>query len=204
MYLCRLILDPLHKQCRRDLADPYEMHRTLVRAVVVNDADSPPRLLWRQEMMPGNRTTLLVQSPVEPMWNKAFAPGALLMADQKAFSPEQIVQARQRFRFRLVANPTVTRKGKRYGLMRAEEQLDWLTRQGERNGFAVQDCIRAFSYRLGTHQRKEGGHRITVQAVSFEGVLRPLDASALAQTLTSGIGHAKALGLGLLSLAPEE
>ncbi len=204
MYLCRLFLDPLHKQCRRDLADPYEMHRTLVRAVVASDDDSPPRLLWRQEGAAGNRTMLLVQSPVEPMWDRAFAPGAILMEDQKAFNPEQIIHARQRFRFRLVANPTVTRQGKRYGLMREEDQLDWLARQGKRYGFAVQGCIRAFSYRLSTRQRKEGGHRMTVQAVGFEGVLTPLDASALAQALASGIGHAKALGLGLLSLAPEE
>lgn len=204
MYLCKLVLNPSHAQCRRDLADPYEMHSSLVRAVVQGEADTPPRLLWRQEGTSGDRAVLLVQSPVEPLWDRAFAPGALLDQEQRQFDPLHLVQSRQRFRFRLVANPTVTREGKRYGLGREEEQLAWLSRQGERNGFMVQGCVRASSNRLATRQRKGGGHRMVVQAAGFEGVLEVNDAVALAHVLSSGLGHAKALGLGLLSLAPAE
>lgn len=204
MYLCKLILNPSHTQCRRDLADPYEMHRSLVRAVVRGETDTPPRLLWRQEGTSGERAVLLVQSPVEPVWDRAFTPGALLDQEQRQFDPSQVAHSRQRFRFRLVANPTVTRQGKRYGLEREEEQLAWLARQGECNGFMVVGCVRSSSSRLATRQRKGGGHRMVVQAAGFEGVLEVCNASALSQALSSGLGHAKALGLGLLSLAPAE
>lgn len=204
MYLCRLTLNPMHAQCRRDLADPYEMHRSLVRAVVLGEEDTPPRLLWRQETTTQDSAVLLVQSPVEPEWDRALGPGALLAQEQRRFDPAQVVLARQRFRFRLVANPTVTRNGKRFGLTSEEDQLAWLARQGQRNGFEVLGCVRAAAYRLSTRQRKEGGHRMVVQAAGFDGVLKVCDAQALAQALANGLGHAKALGLGLLSLAPAQ
>ena len=49
MYLTRLTLDPRSAQARRDLADAYEMHRTLARAFVTDEHSSPVRFLWRLE-----------------------------------------------------------------------------------------------------------------------------------------------------------
>lgn len=202
LHLCKLVLDSRHAQCRRDLADPYEMHRTLVRAVVEDAEQSPPRLLWRQEETSGERAVLLVQSPVAPVWERAFAPGALLRVEQKSFEPEAVTRACRRYRFRLLANPTVTRQGKRFGLLREDEQLAWLARQGERGGFRVLGCVRSASFRIATRQRRAGGHHMVLQAAGFEGVLEARDAALLAGALSSGLGHAKSLGLGLLSLAP--
>src|SRR5690606_40235472 len=49
MYLTRLTLDPRSAQARRDLADAYEMHRTLARAFVADEHSAPARFLWRLE-----------------------------------------------------------------------------------------------------------------------------------------------------------
>ena len=70
MYLSRLTLDPRHPQVRRDLANPYEMHRTLAR-VHAPDAESPPRpFLWRLEAHPptAGSAMLLAQSAVGANW----------------------------------------------------------------------------------------------------------------------------------------
>lgn len=48
----------------------------------------------------------------------------------------------RRFRFRLRANPCVTRAGKRFGLMQSVDQECWLLRQGERYGFTLHQSER--------------------------------------------------------------
>jgi CRISPR-associated protein Cas6/Cse3/CasE subtype I-E len=103
-------------------------------------------------------------------------------------------------RWRVLANPTVTREGKRYGLTREEEQLAWIARQGERNGFSVLGCERGADERLQVRQGR-GGNRITLHTALFEGVLQTDSVELLRQGILNGFGHGKALGLGLLSLA---
>jgi CRISPR system Cascade subunit CasE len=205
MYLSRLRLNPADPNARRDLADAYEMHRTLAR-VYAPDADHPPaRFLWRQERNAAGwpEGTVLIQAAQPGRWNvlEESLPGYLQTIEaDKAVDLAALVQAGRRYRFRLQANPTVTREGKRHGLMKEEEQLDWLGRQGQRHGFEVIAAVRGASERLSARQK---GHRITVHSVLFDGLLQASgDAEALRSALTQGLGHAKSLGLGLFSLAP--
>lgn len=203
MYLTQLRLDPRHPAARRDLADPYDMHRTLVRAFVRDDKQAPPRFLWRLE--PGrdwHQPVVLVQSALAPDWSfLSSAPGYLQPAGDppsKTFEPQDLIQTGARCRFRLTANPTVTREGKRYGLVGENAQLAWLHRQGERLGFSVE--LGLVSGSLTVHGRKSGG-RVSLLQVVFDGVLQVRDGAALSQAVTAGIGHGKAFGCGLLSLA---
>jgi CRISPR system Cascade subunit CasE len=53
-----------------------------------------------------------------------------------------------------------------------------------------------------TVKQGKKGNRIAVHAVQFDGVLEATDKEAFRKTLVTGIGHAKALGLGMLSIAP--
>lgn len=204
MYLSKLTLDPRHPQARRDLADAYEMHRTLARAYAP-DADTPPqRFLWRLERSADSRASsiVLVQSAHPANWALLEAmPGyAEAVQPDKPVDLEKLIQPQRRYRFRLLANPTVTRQGKRLGLIREEEQLAWLGRQGERGGFTVLGCVRGAEDRLQVRQGKTG-HHITIQTALFEGVLQAENVALLRASLLNGLGHAKALGLGLLSLA---
>lgn len=201
MHLTRLRLDPRSAQVRRDLADPYDMHRTLVRAFVADDAKAPPRFLWRVEPA-GNRSepAVLVQSAHAADWSALAAqPGYLkLPAATKVVSLEQLLQPEARYRFRLFANPTVTREGRRYGLVSEDAQLAWLARQGERLGFAVEAGLVTDSDVL---TGRKGAMRISLQRACFEGILQILNVEALAGALSAGIGPGKAFGCGLLSLA---
>lgn len=202
MYLTRLILDPRCAQARRDLADAYDMHRTLSRAFVTGDAEHPMRFLWRLERdtNPWTHPTVLVQSRQAGQWNSIQSlPGYLQKpAESKTVDLDRHVQVGA-YRFRLMANPTVTRLGKRYGLVDEVAQLQWLQRQGARHGFAVKVGV-VSAYDLLESKRKPGAN-ITVQQVCFDGVLEVQEPHSVRNVLLDGIGPAKAFGCGLLSLA---
>lgn len=201
MHLTRLWLDPLAPQARRDLADPYDMHRTLVRAFVADEAQTPPRFLWRLEASSAWRDPqLIVQSNQPGNWNWLDEMAGYLRqpVETKAVAIDTLLQPDARCRFRLLANPTVTREGKRYGLISEEAQLAWLSRQGERLGFHVKMALVTANDMLVS---RKGQVRIQLQRALFEGVLQVRDVAALADAVQAGIGPGKAFGCGLLSLA---
>ncbi|MFQ5575637.1 MAG: type I-E CRISPR-associated protein Cas6/Cse3/CasE, partial [Anaerolineae bacterium] len=112
MYLSQLILNPRSRQVQREIGNPYELHRTLMRAFPSKEAGGPGRVLFRLEAPRNNQPglVLLVQSELEPDW--AYfdeRSGYLLSLDRpnlayKAFDPR--FRPGQSFHFRLRANPT--------------------------------------------------------------------------------------------------
>lgn len=201
MQLSRLQLDLRGAQVRRDVADPYEMHRTLVRAFVKGETQEPPRFLWRVESASAwAEPIVLVQSGIEPNWKVLEDLPSYLKkpVDVKKVDVVALLQEQARYRFRLHANPTVTREGKRYGLVAEDKQLDWLARQGKRLGFRVETALVTGNDVL---RSRAGGKDIWLQYTCFEGVLQPADTVALGSALYNGIGPGKAFGCGLLSLA---
>lgn len=209
MYLSRLQLNPAHPQARRDLASAYELHRSLTRAFAPDAATPPSRFLWRREAdrsgLPG--TTVLVQAAQAAAWHALHQAEEIgsgyfeTLQGNKPVSLRDLVQDGRHYRFRLLANPTVTRGGKRSGLHDDEARQGWLLRQGQRHGFALMATELGGSGRLRVTQgRRESP--ITLDTVLFDGVLQAVDANALRTAWASGIGPGKALGLGMLSLAP--
>lgn len=201
MYLYRVTLDPRGHQARRDLGDAYEMHRTLTRAFAADTHQPPQRFLWRLESGPDGwqQPQLLVQSacagdwtPIQQLPNYLKKP-----VETKTFDPVLWLQNRERCRFRLLANPTVTHQGKRFGLHAETDQIAWLARQGERHGFRPEVAMVVGTEKLST---RKGERPITIVRTRFEGHLVITDSDALAAALANGIGPAKAFGCGLLSL----
>lgn len=202
MYLTRLLLDARNAQVRRDLGNPYDMHRTLVRAFVQSDEEMVPRFLWRVEPQTawGHPPIVLVQSESEADWGKLMGHGGYLKTtpEVKALMVERLFSSGQRCRFRLFANPTVTRAGKRFGLVGDEAQLGWLERQGKSSGFSPEVALVMRSDVL--KLRKESSV-LSLRRACYEGILQITDAELLKKALLAGIGPGKAFGLGLLSLA---
>lgn len=204
MYLSRLVLDPRHPHARRDLASPYEMHRTLSRAFAMGANSVPVRFLWRLERNAdgGPATVVLVQSAERASWD-ALAPlqgYAAQVLGNKQVDLDALIRLGRPYRFRLLANPTVTRERKRYGLTCEQDQLSWLARQGVRNGFIVRACVRTASERLKIRQGRMG-NKIVLDTALFEGVMEAQSVDLLRKSLLNGLGHGKAFGLGMLSLA---
>ena len=106
MHLSQLVLNPEHAQARRDLATPYDLHRTLARAFPDDDPDAHRArhgVLFRVEDATPRGVPVLVQSATLPDWTR-LAPGYALRTDgPKPFAPT--LADGQRLRFRLVANP---------------------------------------------------------------------------------------------------
>ncbi|MBM4029186.1 MAG: type I-E CRISPR-associated protein Cas6/Cse3/CasE [Planctomycetes bacterium] len=242
LYLSRLILDPTCRQVWSELAHPYEMHRTLMRAFSQRPADDVEArkqfgILFRADVdEPRGRVTVYVQSHVQPDWSFLDTVSDYLGTDVDPPNPacKDIVKTYARLRsgqvlsFRLRANPTKrigksakgdeVLKGKRVGLVREEEQIQWLTRKGKGCGFEI--LMKQVEKENGeTHQiprvkvcregkqrgrKREDGrsHEMTQLAVCFDGLLRITNADAFREALASGIGPAKAFGFGLLSIAP--
>lgn len=221
MLLHRIHLDPRCREARRDLADPYQLHATLCRAFSPPDTKCPAgAVLWRLEPESDSERSprVLVQSELSPEWDRIGVPGWLTRADHAIDLNVRLrlddLQPGQRFRFRLRANPCVTRNGKRLGLMRLSEQEAWLVRKGDLHGFSLSH--RALAGRIESPQlrpdvrvsqeqmlggRQHDGNGIRIYSVLYDGVLTVTDSTAFVTGLRSGIGHGKALGLGLLSVA---
>jgi CRISPR system Cascade subunit CasE len=108
-------------------------------------------------------------------------------------------QAGQRLAFRLRANPTIKRHGKRYGLYQEAEQIEWLRRKAEEGGFILEMATPAIQQRQLRSSRR--GAEMQFLAVRFDGMLRVSDPARFVETLSSGLGSAKAFGFGLLTVA---
>lgn len=207
MFLSKLVLDPNHPQARRDLANRYETHRTLSRVYADSPDSKPERFLWRLENSGARAAeegaTILVQSATVGHWQRLqdLQGYCRILHPDKPVSLERLLEVGRIHLFRLACNPTVTRTGKRYGLVHDEEQLAWLARQGVQHGFSLENVRITRSERVSFRQGQIG-RRITLQVAQFDGVLRIVDPERMRFALVNGIGHAKALGLGMLSLAP--
>ena len=200
MYLSRLFLDPRRATARRDLSNPYEMHRTLLRGVTEAETAGSERLLWRVEPGRSETPTLLVQTHHIPRWDAVLdhQPGYARVDDTSPKEYRLELRPGSRLRFRLKANACVKREGKRHALRTPDEKLLWMEKRATANGLHVEGATMVSTERLVARKR---GLRITLDATLFEGVVSVEDATRAHAAVARGIGHAKGFGLGLLSVA---
>ncbi|WP_018111807.1 type I-E CRISPR-associated protein Cas6/Cse3/CasE [Thermus igniterrae] len=206
MWVSKLVLNPRSKAARKDLASPYEMHRTLSKAVSQALKEGKERLLWRLEPTRSlEAPVVLVQTLTEPDWSVLEKDYAEVFPP-KPFTP--VLREGQVLRFRLRANPSKRAKdrGERVALKTPAEKTFWLERKLVEGGFRLctdeeaKPMVRILQDTF--LEVRKSGHLIQVQAVLFEGTLEVVNPEKALQTLSRGIGPGKALGLGLLSLRP--
>ena len=116
---------------------------------------------------------VLVQSSMaEPDWTHLPEDYCALVRGPKPIAPG--LARGELYAFRLHANPTVKRQGKRFGLVHEEEQIAWLRRKGERGGFTLLHAVTA-SHQLGDRWSGAPSHEhktsIPHLAVRFDGVV---------------------------------
>jgi CRISPR system Cascade subunit CasE len=125
------------------------------------------------------------------------------------------VDAGQRYRFRLRANPCLKRDGKRLGLLRLNDQEQWISRKGVQHGFSLPKLM-GFDLSESPHERvdvrvsqermlqgkQHNGNAVRIYSVLYEGILTVTEPDKFRSALQTGIGHGKVMGLGLLSVVP--
>lgn len=212
MYLSQLILNPRSRQVQSELARPYELHRTLMRAFPDDVPREKASLLYRLETHPRTGAlSLLAQSALQPDWSPLQNGKNYLLAPPDIKSLDLHLPAGRVLRFRLVANPTVKKKreGKKHSnrvpLVREEQQIAWLKQKGELYGFRPLEVRASQAQKRKFWKSKprldDKTRPLTLFTVQFDGLLQITEAEKFAQALQSGIGPAKAFGCGLLSLA---
>jgi CRISPR system Cascade subunit CasE len=177
LYLSRLLLNMRSRQVVTELAHPYEMHRTLMKAFPAMDDIGEARrkfgVLFRADADDGRHVVrVYVQSSTEPDWTALNRFDSYLLEELAgpAFECKDVANTLKRIRegqilaFRLRANPTrrVGRdgdplKGKRVELQREEEQLAWLAAKGRGDRKGVPGGFELLGSRI---DDRDGDHHV--------------------------------------------
>ncbi|MFI9531468.1 type I-E CRISPR-associated protein Cas6/Cse3/CasE [Micromonospora rosaria] len=230
MYLSKLTVNVFSRDFRRDHADLRQMHRTVMSGYPDLPEDTPARqaqaVLWRLDSV-HRGFVQYVQSSTKPDWGRLAADYLTEPVQVRSLAPLlDAVAPGRRFAFRLVGNPTrtvvryadrgkprpeggVRPRGQRVARRKPEEQIEWLIRKGGQHGFVVPTAYNGLPdvspspCLTQTGQPRPGDQGpVTIEPVRFEGHLIVTDAAAFREAVRQGIGHGKAYGCGLLSLAP--
>lgn len=219
MYLTRFTMDPAHRGARRLLGSPHAMHAAVRGAFAAPEDYEQPggRTLWRIDTTSGALLHLYIVSPGRPDLTHLVQQAGQAATEPwttRGYGPLlDSLSAGQRWAFRLAANPVHSgrktadaKETQRFGHLRPAEQTTWLLDRAERCGFSVavqQDGEPNVKLRRSqTVSFKRGMGTVTLTTATYDGALDIVDAELFRQAMTHGIGHGKAYGCGLLTIAP--
>ncbi|ECK4906352.1 type I-E CRISPR-associated protein Cas6/Cse3/CasE [Salmonella enterica] len=181
---------------------------------------------WLWELFPGGKERQFLYRREELQGAFRFfvlsqerpAESAIFDVQCRPFAPELSVG--QILRFTLRANPTICKAGKRHDLlMEAKRQvktqpdsrdiwtyqqqaaLEWLSRQGEQNGFSLSEAS-VDAYRQQQIRREKSRQMIQFSSVDYAGVLVVNNPVLFLQRLVQGYGKSRAFGCGMMLIKP--
>lgn len=219
-YLTRFHIDPRSRGGARYLGDPHRLHAAIYGAMLTQPVQvaAGGRPLWRIDRDDPRAPLLWVASAEAPnLDNLADEAGRSVhgqVYETRSYTPllEQLGSA-QLYAFRFTGN--ATRAGRRapdsprtqrFGHVTPAQQVAWLERQATAHGFelaptaAGEPDVAVVGRQKSVFYRE--GRRVVIAVTDFGGHLRVTDPARLRRALTGGIGHARAYGCGLLTLAP--
>ncbi len=214
MYLSKLVLNPMNWKARRDFSSPYETHRTISNLFPDSDVR---KYLFRIEQLDrkSSEMAILVQSEEKPDM-KSLEKGYLLenTPKPKALDKDKLKEVfakKGTYNFRITANATTKREGKKFPIYDEEGQKRWMVKKAETHGFKLLS-LRFASFTFGDKRKteklkgkkiaKENKKNLYFLAVKYEGVLKITEPEKFYEVFAKGLGPSKAFGFGLLSIAP--
>lgn len=198
---------------REGLDNPGRAHRLLWTLFADGGDDTKRDFIFRVGIGPrspdGDFLVVSARSPRDSLefWD----------VETKPYDPHFVPG--QTLAFKLRANPTITRAGKRHDVVMDRKRTlgrnrketnaeiweqagrDWLDARVARLGVALLRC-RADGYRVHRIQRASEHSAVSIAALDLSGRLRVEDPERLRAALFTGVGHGKAWGCGLLLVRP--
>ncbi|WP_412538630.1 type I-E CRISPR-associated protein Cas6/Cse3/CasE [Longispora sp. K20-0274] len=220
MYLSRFRFNTARRGARQLLSTPQAMHAAVLSGFAdpTGHTRDGQRTLWRVDQA-DHDTLLYIVSPGQPdlthLEEQAGWPSTPTWVTRPYAGLLNSLSAGQAWAFRLTANPVRDGRPKdptvptqRFGHVTVAQQTQWLLDRTERCGFTISKnadgvpdvIVHARTQRAFT--RRAGQSPVTLATATYDGILEVIDADALRHTMIAGLGHAKAYGCGLLTLAP--
>jgi CRISPR system Cascade subunit CasE len=224
MFLTRMYLNPQREASRKALSNVNCLHAQVLNAFGPDTPKKHP--LWRVDHEK-TRNTLYVVSSVKPDMrafheNFGWESNPPLTAD---YTPRlNALSVDNQWAFRMTANPVhtieypdepprvkfvdgVSReyvKKRRIPHETRFHQLAWLREnKAPHNGFEVLGEPATTRLVINKFSKTNGStHAVTIASMTFDGFLKVTDPDAFRKALTNGIGHARAYGCGLMTIAP--
>lgn len=204
MYLSRIKLDTSRTDTMRALAAPNVFHGAIESA-----DEERTRKLWRLDTLNGELYLLILSENRIDLSSVSEQFGYDSSFESKSYDSllDRITNG-SRWHFRIKANPTIQKyderkgRGKVLAHITPEYQGEWLKKQAEKYGFALNDgewLVTGSRWYL-FKKNKYKKDNVKMLAVTYEGVLTVTDADAFKNALVKGIGREKAFGMGLLTV----
>ncbi|XBH21561.1 type I-E CRISPR-associated protein Cas6/Cse3/CasE [Jonesiaceae bacterium BS-20] len=226
MFITQFTLNKSRRHSRFLMANPQALHAAVLASFPPDSLESAAadstRILWRLDGST-TRDDLYIVSPARPdltgLVEDAGWPTQETWRTRGYQSRLDSIRLGQQWRFRLVANPTVSKKSgpgeksRRVAHVTIEQQQDWLLKRAGGHGFeiaALDEQNTSEEVKLPNLQLSNSRVRkfrrenmtVTLSTAQYDGVLQVTDPIALQRSLVNGIGPAKGYGCGLLTLAP--
>ncbi len=204
MFISQIVLDPKKTQTVKALNNRQVLHGALERCFS-GERQHP---LWRLDNKGGRVKLLIVSNDIPDFTSfmKQFGdPDYSPMTKKYDEYVDSICKNGTLLHFTLVANPVIDKQGKRIPLnmKRTANQpycaTDWLADRMTKNG--VELINSEISHYGSNGVYKAGCRPMTFVSAEYDGVLRVIDQEKFRKILLSGLGHKKAYGCGLLSVA---
>lgn len=204
MVLSRVELDLTRHSTMIALNNPQKLHGAVENAF----PGERRRRLWRLDTLGEKQYLLLLSEDAPDLAGVVAQFGTGAPPETRSYDPllQRITQDSW-WHFRLTANPVKSCRtgaenvrGEVKAHCTVQYQKQWLLDRAAAHGFALDEDAFTVTRSQWYNFAKQGTRRVTLLAVTYEGILRVTDPEAFKQTLCQGLGRGKAYGLGLLTI----
>lgn len=212
MYISRVEIDKTKKSISQKLTHLGSYHAWVEESFPKEfELKIRTRKLWRIDKI-DNKEYLIIVSEEKPdlkALEKFGVKGSAQTKDYQSFLNS--IKVGSKMMFRTVLNPIIAipsvdkyARGKVRPCTTKEEQVNYLTKRSELNGFKLElDSLQVLDGHADLFKKTNKGVKVVpFLKASYEGVLTVTDLEAFKKILTNGLGKNKAYGFGLMTIIP--